>query len=322
MEIIRLPGYLETEKIKIAQNHLIPKMLPRNGLKPGDLLINQAAIKRIIESYTRESGVRNLERELSKIMRKVAKRLASSGKKDTIKINSKNLDKFLGIPHYTEKEIPGRSMIGVATGLAWTSFGGDILRIEATFMPGTGRLTLTGQLGDVMQESAQIAVSHARNMARVLPLKKNFYNEIDVHIHVPEGAIPKDGPSAGVAIATAMVSNFFGIPIRRDVAMTGELTLKGEVLPVGGLNEKTVAALRAGIKEVIIPKASAPTIRELPKEVRSGLKIHTAETFKDVARIALERPLPRARRNTVRSQPDAPKQGYFEYMESQMSTQH
>jgi len=211
--------------------------------------------------------------------------------------------------------------VGVATGLAWTSFGGDILRIEAAFMPGTGKLTLTGQLGDVMQESAQIAMSYARNLARVLPLKKNFYNEIDVHIHVPEGAIPKDGPSAGVSIATALVSNFFGIPVRRDVAMTGELTLKGEVLPVGGLNEKTVAALRAGVKEVIIPKSSAQHIKELPREVRSGLKIHTAESIRDVLKVALEKPLPRPRR-TVRRETEKAQQGYFEYIESQSTAHH
>jgi len=321
MEIIRLPGYLETEKIKIAQNHLIPKTLPRNGLKSSDFQISDAALRQIVERYTRESGVRNLERELTKIMRKVARRVAGSGKPAATKISTKNLQKFLGVPHYTEKEIPERSRVGVATGLAWTSFGGDILRIEAAFMPGTGKLTLTGQLGDVMQESAQIAMSYARNLARVLPLKKNFYNEIDVHIHVPEGAIPKDGPSAGVAIAVALVSNFFGIPIRRDVALTGELTLKGEVLPVGGLNEKTVAALRAGIKEVIIPKASAQLIRELPREVRSGLKIHTAELIKDVLRIALEKSLPRTRR-TVRRETEKTQQGYFEYMESQSHAHH
>jgi ATP-dependent Lon protease len=321
MEIIRLPGYLETEKVKIAQNHLIPKTLPRHGLKPSDFQISDSAIKQIIQRYTRESGVRNLERELAKIMRKVAKRVATSGKSTQTKITSQNLQRFLGVPHYTEKEIPETSRVGVATGLAWTSFGGDILRIEATFMPGTGKLTLTGQLGDVMQESAQIAMSYARNLARVLPLKKNFYNEIDVHIHVPEGAIPKDGPSAGVAIAVALVSNFFGIPIRRDVAMTGELTLKGEVLPVGGLNEKTVAALRAGIKEVIIPKASAQLIKELPAEVRSGLKIHTAELIKDVLKIALERSLPRSRR-TVRPGTEKTQQGYFEYIETQSPVQH
>jgi ATP-dependent Lon protease len=321
MEIIRLPGYLETEKVKIAQNHLIPKTLPRHGLREVNLQISEAAIRSIIERYTRESGVRNLERELAKIMRKVAKRVASSRRTSTIKVTPANLEKYLGIPRYTEKEIPEQSMVGVATGLAWTSFGGEILRIEAAFMPGTGRLTLTGQLGDVMQESAQIAMSYARNLARVLPLKKNFYNEIDVHIHVPEGAIPKDGPSAGVAIATALVSNFFGIPIRRDVAMTGELTLKGEVLPVGGLNEKTVAALRAGIKEVIIPKAASQMVKELPKEVRTGLKIHTAETFRDVIKVALEKPLPRTRR-AIRKESDQVQQGYFEYIESQSPVPH
>ncbi len=316
MEIIRLPGYMEAEKVKIAQKHLIPKMLPRSGLTSKDLNVSEAGIRQIIERYTRESGVRNLERELAKIMRKVAKRLATSGRKGAVKVSTKNLANFLGIPHYMEKEISDKSRVGVATGLAWTSFGGDILTIEAAFMPGTGKLTLTGQLGSVMQESAQIAVSYARSMARVLPLKKNFFNEIDVHIHVPEGAIPKDGPSAGVSIGTALVSNFFGIPIRRDVAMTGELTLKGEVLAVGGLVEKTVAALRAGIKEVIIPKGSSQVIKELPKEVRTGLKIHTAETFKDVLKVALEKPLPRPRR-TVRANAEKSSQGYFEYMESQ-----
>lgn len=321
MEIIRLPGYLETEKVKIAQKHLIPKTLPRNGLTTSEFQISEAALKQIIERYTRESGVRNLERELAKIMRKVAKRVASSGKATKVKITTNNLEKFLGIPRFTEREIPDESKIGVATGLAWTSFGGDILTIEAAFMPGTGKLTLTGQLGDVMQESAQIAVSYARNLARVLPLKKNFYNEIDVHIHVPEGAIPKDGPSAGVAIAAALVSNFFGIPIRRDVAMTGELTLTGEVLPVGGLNEKTVAALRAGIKEVIIPKASSQVVKELPKEVRAGLKIHTAEGIRDVLKIALEKPLPRPRR-VVRRESEKAQQGYFEYIESQSAARH
>jgi ATP-dependent Lon protease len=319
MEIIRLPGYLETEKVRIARKHLMPKMLPRHGLKPTDVQLSDTAMRRIIQAYTRESGVRNLERELAKILRKVAKSVASTGRSTAVKVTAKNLESYLGIPSYTEKEILEKNLVGVATGLAWTSFGGDILRIEATFMPGTGKLTLTGQLGDVMQESAQIALSYARGMARVLPLKKNFFHEIDVHIHVPEGAIPKDGPSAGVSIATALVSNFFGIPVRREVAMTGELTLKGEVLSVGGLNEKTVAALRAGIKEVIIPKGSAPMIRELPKEVRTGLKIHTAETLRDVLKIALERPIPRTTRRPVKPQADRERQGYFEYIESHVA---
>jgi ATP-dependent Lon protease len=320
MEIIRLPGYLETEKVKIARKHLLPKMLPRHGLKDTDVQISDSAMRSVIQAYTRESGVRNLERELAKVLRKVAKDVASNGRKpDGVKISAKNLSRFLGVATYTEREIMEKNMIGVATGLAWTSFGGDILRIEAAFMPGTGRLTLTGQLGDVMQESAQIALSYARSMARVLPLKKNFFHEIDVHIHVPEGAIPKDGPSAGVSMATALVSNFFGIPIRRDVAMTGELTLKGEVLPVGGLNEKTVAALRAGIKEVIIPKGSSQLIRDLPREVRAGLKIHTAETIRDVLRVALERPLPRAQRRTVKPEAERERKGFFEYIESNVA---
>jgi ATP-dependent Lon protease len=319
MEIIRLPGYLETEKVRIARRHLLPKMLPRHGLKPTDVQVSDSAVRRIIQAYTRESGVRNLERELAKILRKVAKSVASTGRVSSVKITSKNLERYLGVPLFTEKEIHEKNIVGVATGLAWTSFGGDILRIEAAFMPGNGKLTLTGQLGDVMQESAQIALSYARAMARVLPLKKNFFHEIDVHIHVPEGAIPKDGPSAGVSIATALVSNFFGIPVRRDVAMTGELTLKGEVLPVGGLNEKTVAALRAGIKEVIIPKGSAQMIRELPREVRTGLKIHTAETLRDVLKVALERPLPRSTRRPVRREGERERPGYFEYIESHVA---
>ena len=185
-------------------------------------------------------------------------------------------------------------------------------------MPGTGRLTLTGHLGDVMKESAQIAVSYARNLARILPLKKNFFHEIDVHIHVPEGSIPKDGPSAGVAIATALVSNFFGIPVRREVAMTGELTLKGEVLSVGGLNEKTVAALRAGVKEVIIPKSVAQAVKELPKEVRVGLKIHTASDMREVLRLALTHPLPRFPRKQAKKSSEQDK-GFFEYFESTLA---
>ncbi|HEX5133596.1 MAG TPA: endopeptidase La [Candidatus Krumholzibacteria bacterium] len=319
MEIIRLPGYLETEKVRIARKHLLPKMLTRHGLKSSDVLLSDAAVRRVIQAYTRESGVRSLERELAKILRKVAKNVASSGRGATVKVSSRKLESYLGVPLFTEKEILQKSLVGVATGLAWTSFGGDILRIEAAFMPGTGKITLTGQLGAVMQESAQIAVSYARSMARVLPLKKNFFHEIDVHIHVPEGAIPKDGPSAGVSIATALASTFFGIPVRRDVAMTGELTLKGEVLPVGGLTEKLVAALRSGIKEVIIPKGSAQMIKELPREVRNGLKIHTAETLRDVLRVALERPLPRARNRSVKPETERDRPGYFEYIESHVA---
>jgi ATP-dependent Lon protease len=314
MEIIRLPGYLEVEKVQIAKNFLMPRMLKQHGQEKKHIKINETAMKRIIQRYTRESGVRNLERQLAKILRRVAKDMASSGRKKQVEITTRNIEKYLGIAHFTDKEIPSSPKVGVATGLAWTSYGGDILCIEVTFMPGTGKFTMTGQLGDVMKESAQISLSYARNMARRLPLKKNFFNEMDVHIHVPEGAIPKDGPSAGVAIATALVSNFFGIPIRKDIAMTGELTLKGEVLPVGGLNEKTVAALRAGIKEVIIPKGVAQAVKDLPKEVRTGLKIHVVSDIRDALKIALVRPLPRSSRRQSKQTVEKAT-GFFEYIE-------
>jgi ATP-dependent Lon protease len=316
MEVIRLPGYLQTEKVKIAKRYLLPRMLQRHGLGPRQIEASETAIRKIIELYTRESGVRNLERELSKILRKVAVNFASSGRKTTVKVTPANLERFLGVAHYTEKGLPRGDMVGVVTGLAWTSAGGDILRIEVGFMPGTGKLSLTGLLGDSMRESAQIAISYARKIARILPLKKSFFNEMDVHIHVPEGAIPKDGPSAGVAIATALISNFFGIPVKRDIAMTGEITLKGEVLAVGGLPEKTVAAVQCGVREVIVPKAMAQNIKELPKEVRTGLKIHTVSDIREVLKLALTRPLPRAPRRSVKGSMEKQQTGYFEYMEN------
>lgn len=318
MEVIRLPGYLETEKVKIAQKFLFPRMLERHGFKPNDIEMDDAAVRDIVQLYTRESGVRNLERELAKIMRKVAVRVASSKHRRTVEITPRNLEKFLGIPRFTDKEIPTKPMIGEVTGLAWTSAGGDILKIEVGFMPGTGKLTITGLLGDTMRESAQIALSYARGVARALPLKKNFFNEMDVHIHVPEGAIPKDGPSAGVAMATALISNFFGISVKKDLAVTGEITLKGEVLAVGGLNEKTVAALRAGVKEVIIPKAVAPVIKELPREVRSGLRIHTCSDMREVLKVALTKPLPRASKRTAKA--ELTSVGFFEYMKEPPTT--
>lgn len=317
MEIIRLPGYLETEKVKIAKNYLLPRMLKRHGLKSSDIVASEPAIRKIIQLYTRESGVRNLERELSRVLRKVAVGIAS-GSNTSVSLSTKNLGRYLGIPHYTEKEIPSREMVGEVTGLAWTSSGGDILRIEVGFMPGTGKFSLTGLLGDTMKESAAIALSYTRSLARMLPLKKDFFNEMDVHIHVPEGAIPKDGPSAGIAIATALISNFFNIPVKRNIAMTGEITLKGEVLAVGGLNEKTVAALRAGVKEVIIPKAVSQVVKELPKEVREGLKIHTVSDMREVLRLALTRPLPRGPRKPVKRSLES-QVGYFEYLEDTLT---
>ena len=323
METIRLPGYLETEKVKIATKFLLPKMLSRHGLKASNISVSEAAIRKMIQLYTRESGVRNLERELSKILRRVAVKIASKGKSTTAAVGPRNLERYIGIPRFMEKEIPTGETIGVVTGLAWTSAGGDLLRIEVGFMPGTGKFALTGLIGDTMRESAQIALSYARTVARVLPLKKNFFNEIDVHIHVPEGAIPKDGPSAGVAIATALISNFFGIPVRKGIAMTGELTLKGEILAVGGLNEKTVAALRTGIKDVILPKAVSQMIKELPKEVRSGLRLHTVSDMREVLKLALTRPIPRAAKRSVKREMEQEHVGFFEYMrENQTHTTH
>ncbi len=291
MEIIRLPGYLLHEKIKIAQKFLLPKQLKDHGIRPEQLKVSEATLRVIIQKYTRESGVRNLERELASICRKVARKLVTDESSGGVRITKKNIESYLGIPKYTESEIDEKQSIGMATALAWTEVGGEILNIEVTIMPGKGELILTGQLGDVMQESAKIALSFARTKARVLDLENDFFSTIDVHIHVPEGAIPKDGPSAGVAIGTALISSFFDIPVKRDVAMTGELTLRGKVLPIGGLNEKAVAALRAGVKTLVLPKGNEKDIKELPEEVKKKMKIVVADTIDDVLENALAKKL-------------------------------
>ncbi|MBU8920280.1 MAG: endopeptidase La [Bacteroidales bacterium] len=291
MEIIRLPGYLLHEKIKIAQKFLMPKQLKEHGIRPEQLKVSEATLRVIIQKYTRESGVRNLERELASICRKVARKLATDESSSGVRITKNNIENYLGIPKYTESEIDKKQSIGMATALAWTEVGGEILNIEVTIMPGKGELILTGQLGDVMQESAKIALSFARTKARVLDLENDFFSTIDVHIHVPEGAIPKDGPSAGVAIGTALISSFFDIPVKRDVAMTGELTLRGKVLPIGGLNEKAVAALRAGVKTLVLPKGNEKDIKELPEEVKKKMKIVIADTIDDVLENALVKKL-------------------------------
>lgn len=282
MEIIRLPGYLLHEKLAIAEQFLLPKQMKQHGIKPEQLRISQRTMKEIVRRYTREAGVRNLERELASICRKVAKKLASSKPSRTIRITTKNIESYLGIPRFQESEIDENLTVGVATGLAWTEAGGEILNIEVKLMPGKGDLILTGQLGEVMQESAKIALSYARNMARLLELQNDFFSTIDVHVHVPEGAIPKDGPSAGVAISTALVSAFFDIPVRRDIAMTGEITLRGKVLPIGGVNEKSVAALRAGVKTILLPKGNEKNIKELPEEVRKNMKVVVIDTMDEV----------------------------------------
>ncbi len=291
MEIIRLPGYLLYEKIKIAQKFVIPKQLKAHGIMPDQLKISEAALKEIVQKYTRESGVRNLERELASICRKVAKKLAMDEASGKVRLTKKNVETYLGIPKFTESEIEKKLTVGVVTGLAWTEAGGEILNIEVTLMPGKGELILTGQLGDVMQESAKIALSFARTRSRLLDLGNDFFSTIDIHVHVPEGAIPKDGPSAGVVIATALISALFDIPVKREIAMTGELTLRGKVLPIGGINEKSVAALRAGVKTLLLPKENEKNIKELPEEVRKKMKIIVVDSMDQILENALSKKL-------------------------------
>jgi ATP-dependent Lon protease len=291
MEVIRLPGYLLHEKMAIAQRFLLPKQMKQHGIGPGKLKVSSETMRDIIQLYTREAGVRNLERELASICRKVARKLASSPKFSSVRLTKKQLETYLGVPKFADSEIDEPESVGVTTGLAWTEVGGEILNIEVTLMPGKGDLILTGQLGEVMQESAKIALSFARNKARLLPLENDFFSSIDVHVHVPEGAIPKDGPSAGVAIATALISAFFDIPVRRNVAMTGEVTLRGKVLAVGGINEKSVAALRAGVKELMLPKGNEKNIKELPEEVRKNVKILVVDSMDEILEHALTKKL-------------------------------
>jgi ATP-dependent Lon protease len=288
MEIIRLPGYLEFEKVEIAKNFLIPKELKANGLNAKDLQMTDGALKTVINAYTREAGVRSLEREIASICRKVARKKATLKKARTFRVVEKQLSKYLGVPKYLDSQIERRSRLGVATGLAWTEAGGDLLNIEVSILAGTGVLMLTGKLGETMRESGQAALSYARSRATSLGLDKNFYKGIDVHVHLPEGAIPKDGPSAGIAMATALVSALTGVPTREDVAMTGEITLLGNVLPIGGLNEKVVAAKRAGVKTVIIPKLNEKDLQELPEHIRDAVEFKLVETMDEVLEVALK----------------------------------
>ncbi len=290
MEIVRLPGYLEFEKVRIAKEFLIPKELKAHGLEAKDLKITDEALRDVIGSYTRESGVRNLEREIAAICRKVAKKKAiamAKKKSRTWRITAANVGDYLGVPKFLDSQIEKRSRIGVATGLAWTEVGGDVLTVEVSVLPGGGGLTLTGKLGETMRESGQAALSYIRSRAQTLGLEKNFYKEIDVHVHLPEGAIPKDGPSAGITMATALVSALTSVPTRDDVAMTGEITLLGNVLPIGGLNEKVVAAARAGVKTVIIPKQNEKDLKELPEFLKNAVEFKLVETMDQVLEIAL-----------------------------------
>ena len=288
METIRLPGYTEDEKLEIVKRHLLPRQLTENGLHPEDLNIGPEVLKRVILYYTMEAGLRNLEREIGSLCRKVARRLAE-GEKGPFAVTRGNLHRYLGPPqHLPEGEVE-KDEVGVATGLAWTQVGGETLAIEATLMKGKGHLLLTGQLGDVMKESGQAALSYARSRAELLNLPEDFYEKLDIHIHVPAGATPKDGPSAGVTMATALISALTKIPVRRDVAMTGEITLRGKVLPIGGLKEKAIAALRARVKKVIIPEANRKDLVEIPKNVKRRLKFVPVSDVDQVLEEALTR---------------------------------
>ncbi len=293
MEIVRLPGYLEFEKLAIAKEFLLQKQIKAHGLKPEDIKVSDRALRAVIRDYTRESGVRSLEREIAAICRKAAKRKAMAAKPKPLNITEKRLGQFLGAPKYQDSEIERRVRIGVATGLAWTEVGGDVLNVEVSVLPGSGALVMTGKLGDIMKESGQAALSYTRSRAEALGLDKKFYKDVDVHVHFPEGAIPKDGPSAGITIAVALVSALTGVPTRDDVAMTGEITLLGTVLPIGGLNEKIVAATRAGVKTVIVPKKNEKDLKELPEAVRQGVVFRLVETMDEVLEIALATGEPR-----------------------------
>ena len=290
MEIIRLPGYLESDKIEIARRFLLPKQVAAAGLSPGDLRMGTEAIRALIHRYTREAGVRSLERQIASLCRKVARRKASGRLRGAVRVTAENLHRYLGVPHFLDSQVERKARVGVATGVAWTETGGDLLTIEASILPGKGEIQMTGKLGEVMRESGHAALSYARARAAKLGLDKWFYRDIDVHVHVPEGAIPKDGPSAGITIAAALVSALTGVPTRPDVALTGEITLRGTVLPIGGLNEKAVAARRAGIRTLLIPSGNQKDLAEMPEDVRADLTFVEVENMDQVLEYALERP--------------------------------
>ncbi|MDC0941588.1 endopeptidase La, partial [Candidatus Pelagibacter sp.] len=292
MEVIRLAGYTEDEKINIANKYLLPKQIKDNGVKEKEMTLSEDIIKEIIQSYTKESGVRNLEREISKVARKVVKKVVSGEEKE-VKINLKNLPDYLGIQKFKFGELESEDKIGVVTGLAWTEYGGEILKIETVIMPGKGRMQITGKLGDVMQESIKAAKSFIRSKSLDYGIIPPLFEKKDFHIHVPEGATPKDGPSAGIGMVTSIVSAITNNPVRRDVAMTGEVTLTGQVLPIGGLKEKLLAAHRAGIKQVIIPKENEKDLVDMPKKIIDDIKITPVEHADEVLKIALTKELKR-----------------------------
>jgi ATP-dependent Lon protease len=291
MEVIELPGYLEHEKKEIAKRHIISKQLEAHGLKAEEVQFEDASIIKIIQEYTREAGVRNLEREIASVLRKVAKEMVLARQKNgkpvkkkstsAVIISQSTVEKYLGVPKFRTKAVERQPRVGSVTGLAWTSVGGDILNVDVSIMRGSERLTLTGQLGDVMKESAQAALSYIRSNAKKFGIEPEFNKGKEIHIHLPEGSIPKDGPSAGITMAMAIISAASNRPARNNVAMTGEITLRGNVLPIGGLNEKLLAAQRSGIKKVIIPKENVKDLTEIPEKVKEGLEIVAVETIED-----------------------------------------
>jgi len=289
MEIIQLSGYTEEEKVEIAKRHLIPKQIEEHGLKKNQIQFTDEGIRAMINQYTQEAGLRNLEREIAAVCRKVAKQVAT-GEKKARKIHTDNLDQFLGRPKVFREELLKRDQVGVATGLAWTPVGGDVLFVEATAMTGRGALTLTGQLGDVMKESAHAALSYARSHAKEFGIRDDFFGKHDIHVHVPEGAIPKDGPSAGVTMATAILSLLTGKAVRRKIAMTGEITLRGEVLPVGGIKEKVLAAHRVRIDTVILPSLNKRDLEDVNESIRKAIKFIFVDDVNSVFEAALIEP--------------------------------
>ena len=292
MEVIRIPGYTEDEKINIADKFLLPKQIKENGIKQGELDVTDGTIKQIIRSYTREAGVRNLEREISKISRKVVKQVVN-GEKQKVTVNDKNISDFLGVKKFTYGEVETEDKVGVVTGLAWTEFGGEILKIETVHMPGKGRMQITGKLGDVMQESVKAAKSFVRSKSLEYGIIPPLFEKNDFHIHVPEGATPKDGPSAGIGMVTSIVSSITNNPVDREIAMTGEVTITGQVLAIGGLKEKLLAAHRAGIKKLIIPKDNKKDLADIPQKVKDDIKIITVGTVDEVLKLALKNELKR-----------------------------
>src|ERR671923_1111427 len=288
MEIIRIPGYTEDEKVEIARNHLTPNAITKHGLDSKEWSIDDEALLLLIRRYTREAGVRNLERELSTLIRKAVKELTLS-KTKSITVEAKNVADYLGVPKFRYGEVEDEDQVGVVTGLAWTDVGGELLTIEAALMPGKGKMTVTGNLRDVMKESISAAASYVRMRAIAFGIEPPRFDKKDIHVHVPEGATPKDGPSAGVAMVTAIVSVMTGIPVRRDVAMTGEITLRGRVLPIGGLKEKLLAALRGGIKKVLIPEENAKDLAEIPDNVKNNMEIIPVSRMGEVIKHALVR---------------------------------